>query len=136
MPEYFGDMEIGDLLRQSILVPGSSKYEIFSDSKRQEFIFHLFKFLVGGGPLCQYEDTLQPYLDATKLVYKDVVAACKDPQTGKAMTYSQVYQLTDIVTSENSNLFLSKKYPQVNTCYLSIDKFRRTITILYSTCPS
>lgn len=51
----------------------SEKYEIFSQADREEFLFCLFKHLCLGGALCQYEDVLNPYLETTKLIYKDLV---------------------------------------------------------------
>ena len=51
----------------------SDNYEMFSDEQRNEFIFLLFRHLCLGGAVCQYEDTVQPYLDATKAIYKDLI---------------------------------------------------------------
>ena len=56
-----------------LLLEDSEHYDLYSDTEREEFLFCLFKHLCLGGELCQYEDDLQPYLDATKLLYKDLV---------------------------------------------------------------
>lgn len=48
------------------------EYNVYSNETRQEFIFRIFQMLVLGGVLCQYEDTLQPYLDVTKKLYKSL----------------------------------------------------------------
>lgn len=56
-----------------LLMPDSDHYDIYSESERSEFIFRLFRHLCLGGAICQYEDTVQPYLDATKAIYKDLV---------------------------------------------------------------
>ncbi|KAM7084818.1 cilia- and flagella-associated protein 300 isoform 2-T2 [Molossus nigricans] len=64
---------ISDELRKVLLVEDSEKYEIFSQPDREEFLFCLFKHLCLGGALCQYEDVLNPYLETTKLIYKDLV---------------------------------------------------------------
>jgi len=56
-----------------LLMSDSDNYGIFSDEERDEFLFLLFRHLCLGGAVCQYEDTVQPYLDATKALYKDLV---------------------------------------------------------------
>lgn len=56
-----------------ILDEESNEYNLFSPEEKEEFIFRLFEFLVLGGSLCQYEDELQPYLETTKKIYKDIV---------------------------------------------------------------
>ena len=55
----------------------SDNYDIFNESDRKEFLFHLFKHLCLGGEVCQFEDNVQIYLDFTKLLYKDLVRCVK-----------------------------------------------------------
>ena len=58
---------------QMILSEDCINFESFSDDDRNELMFKLFKTFVIGGPICQYEDNVQPYLDITKSFYKDLV---------------------------------------------------------------
>ena len=58
---------------QMLLLEDSDHYDGYSDSEREEFLFRLFKHVCLGGAVCQYEDTVQPYLDVTKSLYKDLV---------------------------------------------------------------
>lgn len=51
----------------------SDHYDLFSQLDRQEFLFCLFKHLCIGGSLCQFEDVVDPYLETTKALYKDLV---------------------------------------------------------------
>lgn len=51
----------------------SEEYNLYSKEERNEFMFQIFQILVLGGILCQYEDTLEPYLDVTKNIYKDLI---------------------------------------------------------------
>jgi len=51
----------------------SEEYNLYSEDERNEFVFRIFQMLVLGGTLCQFEDTLQPYLDVTKSIYKDLI---------------------------------------------------------------
>ena len=58
---------------QCLLLEDSDNYDIFSEADRQEFLFVLFKHLCLGGAVCQYEDDIKPYMETTKLIYKDLV---------------------------------------------------------------
>ena len=51
----------------------SDNYDIYSTKERNEFIFRLFKHLCIGGVVCQYEDSIQSYIDVTKSIYKELV---------------------------------------------------------------
>ncbi|CAG2057418.1 unnamed protein product, partial [Timema podura] len=72
---------ITDELRKMLLDEDSSNYKLISKSDRNEFIFCLFQAICLGGQWCQYEDSIKPYLDITKLIYKDLVSVQKDPAT-------------------------------------------------------
>lgn len=56
-----------------LLDEDSDKYSLYTEDERKEFVFRIFQMLVLGGMLCQFEDTLQPYLDITKSIYKNLV---------------------------------------------------------------
>lgn len=51
----------------------SEEYSLYSEDERNEFVFRIFQMFVLGGTLCQFEDALQPYLDITKSIYKDLI---------------------------------------------------------------
>ncbi|KZC06100.1 PREDICTED: uncharacterized protein C11orf70 homolog [Dufourea novaeangliae] len=76
------DMEIenfliSDRLRGMLLDEECPEYNLYSKDDRDEFIFRIFQMLVLGGTLCQYEDILDPYLDITKTIYKDLIRVQK-----------------------------------------------------------
>lgn len=48
-------------------------YYLVGREERGEFLFRLFKHLCLGGELCQHEDTIDPYINTTKKVYKDLI---------------------------------------------------------------
>lgn len=74
MDEYYESFIVSDELRKCLLMPEFPSYDaVFSNADRQEFIFHVFKALCLGGRLCQFEDEIEPYLDCTKKLYKDLV---------------------------------------------------------------
>lgn len=71
--EIYEEIQVADELRAALLLEDSEQYCTFSEADRQEFLFRLFKLLVLGGQMCQYEEQLQPYLDQTKSLYKSLV---------------------------------------------------------------
>ncbi|XP_076238505.1 cilia- and flagella-associated protein 300 [Calliopsis andreniformis] len=68
---------VSDNLRGMLLDEECPEYDLYAKDEREEFIFRIFQMLVLGGMLCQYEDTLDPYLDTTKLLYKDLIRVQK-----------------------------------------------------------
>ncbi|KAJ3273856.1 hypothetical protein HDV01_003834 [Terramyces sp. JEL0728] len=127
LDEYYESFLIGDELRKCLLMPEFKLYDTFSPADRKEFIFHVFKALCLGGKLCQYEDELEPYLYATKNIYKDLIAVSK-AESGRLHVASLVYEITDIESSV-SPLF-PIRHPQ-NFCYVSIDPLRRQVNVFY-----
>ncbi|KAF5906964.1 baculoviral IAP repeat-containing protein 2-like isoform X1, partial [Clarias magur] len=69
-----------DELRMMLLEEESDKYHVVSQCDRKEFLFRLFKHMVLGGELCQYEDVISPYIEMAKNMYKDLVSAPADLQ--------------------------------------------------------
>ncbi|XP_053972571.1 cilia- and flagella-associated protein 300-like [Hylaeus volcanicus] len=72
------DMEVNgflvsDNLRGMLLDNECPEYNLYLKDERNEFIFYIFQMLVLGGAICQYEDSLDPYLNITKAIYKDLI---------------------------------------------------------------
>ncbi|KAJ3284669.1 hypothetical protein HK104_009823 [Borealophlyctis nickersoniae] len=128
LDSYHDPFLIADELRKCLLMPSEPCYAAFSDEDRRELIFHLFKALCLGGRLCQYEDDLEPYLETTRKIYKDLVSVTKDAKTGKLRVASHVYKINNLDTAV-SPLF-PIKHPQ-NFCYVSVDPLRRHVTVFY-----
>ena len=145
---YYESFLISDELRKCLLMPEEPCYHAFSSDDRKEFIFHVFKALCLGGRLCQFEDFVEPYMECTKLIYKDLVrwvqlfwekerkkidervfrSVTKNPATGKLQVASQVYKITNAASSV-SPLF-PIEHPQ-NFMYVSIDPVRRYVNVWY-----
>ncbi|XP_075448549.1 cilia- and flagella-associated protein 300 isoform X3 [Ascaphus truei] len=94
LDEYFDDFPISDELRKVLLLDDTDKFDIFSQSDREEFLFHLFKHLCLGGALCQFEDVIDPYLQTTKSIYKDLMSVQKDPETKQIHIISTVFKVS------------------------------------------
>ncbi|KAI8903806.1 hypothetical protein EDD86DRAFT_195377 [Gorgonomyces haynaldii] len=128
LDEYYEGFLVADELRKCLLMPEFETFDYFSKEDRKEFIFHVFKALCLGGRLCQYEDSIQDYLLATKLVYKDLITVTRDPATKQLRVASLVFKINH-VESTVSPLFPSE-HPQ-NFCYVSIDPLKRHCNVFY-----
>ncbi len=125
--EYVDDIQISDKLKQSLLLEESESYCTFNEEIRKEFLFHIFKRIVIGGSLCQYEDSVYEYLNMTKSFYKDLVSASKDPESKEIYIRSTVVEINEI---EKQNLFRIKNHPQ-NFFYVIIDPYQRCVHLWY-----
>ncbi|XP_042538929.1 cilia- and flagella-associated protein 300-like isoform X1 [Dipodomys merriami] len=120
---------VSDELRKVLLMEDSEKYEVFSQPDRDEFLFCLFKHLCLGGSLCQYEDTLKPYLETAKLLYKDLVSVRKHPQTKKIQITSSVFKVT---AYDSAGLcYPSRKNHEQTFSYFVVDPVKRHVNVLY-----
>lgn len=70
--DYLDDIQISDLLKQSLLKEESEYYCLLNEEVRNELLFHIFKRIAVGGSLCQYEDTVNEYIEMTKKFYKGI----------------------------------------------------------------
>jgi len=125
--QYVEDITVSDKLKQSLLIEDSEPYGIFSQDLRDEFLFHIFKRIVVGGSLCQYEERIEPYLEMTKDFYKDIVSAAKEPETGKIYIRSVPVEILSI---EKSSLYRNQFHPQ-NFFYVVIDPYQRYVHLWY-----
>ena len=124
---YLEDITISDKLKQCLLLEDSEYYSIYDENERNEFLFHIFKRIVTGGSLCQYEDHVQPYLEMTKCFYKDIVSAAKDPETREIYIRSVP---VEIFTIEKAKLYKKDFHPQ-NFFYVIIDPYQRYVHLWY-----
>ena len=125
--QYVEDITVSDKLKQALLIEESEPYAVFSQDQRDEFLFHIFKRIVIGGSLCQYEDRIDPYLNMTKAFYKDIVSAAKEPETGKIYIRSIPVEILSI---EKTSLYKNKYHPQ-NFFYVIIDPYQRYVHLWY-----
>uniref|UniRef100_A0A2K6UTE6 Cilia- and flagella-associated protein 300 n=1 Tax=Saimiri boliviensis boliviensis TaxID=39432 RepID=A0A2K6UTE6_SAIBB len=112
-----------------LLVEDSEKYEVFGQPDREEFLFCLFKHLCLGGALCQYEDVINPYLETTKLIYKDLVSVRKNPQTKKIQITSFVFKVTAYDSA--GMCYPSTKNHEQTFSYFIVDPIKRHLHVLY-----
>ncbi|XP_051537002.1 cilia- and flagella-associated protein 300-like [Myxocyprinus asiaticus] len=118
-----------DELRMILLEEDSDNYHIISPSNRQEFLFRLFKHLVLGGELCQYEDIIDPYIETGKIIYKDLVSVQKDPDTKEISVVSTILKVS--AYDRDGLCYPSATENEQTFAYLCIDPFKRHVYVLY-----
>jgi len=131
-PDILDGMKVEDELRRCLLSEESENFSIFNEDDRAEFIFNLFKSLVIGGPLCQYEDQIEPYFETTKSIYKDLVSVKQSG--GQKSIRSKIFQLQILNSRDGSESIFQpggkvSRHPQTS-CFVIIDPFCRHITLL------
>jgi len=128
--ETYEGILISDELRKMILSEDCINFEVFSDDDRLELMFRLFKMFVIGGPICQYEDNIDPYLNITKSLYKDLVCVQKNPNSEELIVISKVVQLSIVNEEKKKQVFPSGENEQ-NFAFLIIDPLKRHAHLLH-----
>lgn len=126
--EYFEDFVISDELRKVLLLEEAETYPIFSDADRNEFIFLIFKHLCLGGQVCQYEDDINPYLETTKIIYKDLLSVHKDPTTKKLQVGSVVLKVS-AQDEDGSQVYPSLTPHDQSFAYMCINPLKRHVYV-------
>lgn len=100
LEEVIEGVPVGDRLSDALVNPESENAGLFDESTEQrELLFRIFKHVVVGGSVCQYEDDARPYLNAARDLYKDLVTVGKDPSTGKVAVQSHAYSIKGLVAA-------------------------------------
>lgn len=66
LEESYNGYQISNKLQEMLVNEDSENFCLFSEKERDEFLFQLFRHLVIGGSLNQYEDTVEPYLEVSR----------------------------------------------------------------------
>ncbi|KAM9497891.1 cilia- and flagella-associated protein 300 [Salvelinus alpinus] len=115
-----------DLLRQMLQEDGSEEYGVM---ERREFLFLLFKHVTLGGELCQYEDTINPYIDTTRTIYRDLVSVQKNPENKEISVVSTVIKVFALDAS--GVCYPAREKEEQSFSYLIVDPFRRHVYVFY-----
>lgn len=51
----------------------SEHASVYHNEEKNEFLFKLFKHFCIGGELCQHEDYVEPYINMSRNIYKDLI---------------------------------------------------------------
>lgn len=128
---YIDDLQLADELGNALVDEESEHYTLFDDDDRDEFLFRVFRHCCIGGGMCQFEDAIAPYLDATKKIYKDMLAVRKNDETGKIEIVSQVFDIRAVKCQEKTapSLFLTKS--PYSFCYVVLNPVKRQVVLWY-----
>ncbi|EKX45155.1 hypothetical protein GUITHDRAFT_163320 [Guillardia theta CCMP2712] len=126
--EFVDDLVLSDELHKLLVQEESDHYEEFSEEERKELIFHIFKALVVGGGTCQFEDSIDAYMDVTKDMYKDLVKVSKS-QTHKLQVTSIPYLITKV--DADFELFPSHANPSFSFFLAIVEPLQRKIFVWY-----
>lgn len=119
---------IQDKLRAAMCKRDTDEWDSIPEHMRKELLFGIFRHLVLGGSMCQWEDHVEPYLATTKLLYKDLVKARKNPDNGQIEITTQAYQVANL---EGAGKLFPADYAPNNWCLLLIDPVPRQVTYYY-----
>lgn len=126
--EDYEDIPIDDELRKLLLLEDSDYYSLYDDKERSEFLFRIFTHVCIGGPICQFEDDIKPYLDVTRMLYKDLVSVVKDRSTSEIQAISQVFKLS--IKHGDRRAFPGSVDHLQNFCYLVVDPSKKNVKIV------
>ncbi|KXS16210.1 hypothetical protein M427DRAFT_302666 [Gonapodya prolifera JEL478] len=121
---------LSDLLRLCLFDETSDEYATYTASERDEMLFRVFRHVVGGGRLCQYEDEVGEYVGVARKVYRELVSVTKNTSTTPPTL--SIPTLCYTVTSLETSLapLFPMRHPQ-NFCYVTVDPARRVVTVWY-----
>ncbi|PNF36250.1 C11orf70-like protein [Cryptotermes secundus] len=127
--EEIDNYTVADELRNVLLNHDCHNYKLISEAHREEFLFRLFKHLCLGGQWCQYEDNIKPYINTTKILYKDIIRVQKHPAT-KEVTITSIVLKVVARGSDGIAYFPRNPENEQNFAYLIVDPYNRQITTL------
>lgn len=130
MDDQRDGFQVSDNLRQLLLCDDSENAELYSEEEKAEFLWLIFQHLCLGGACCQFEDSLEPYLDTAKKIYKEMLSVQKNTSSGNIEVSSVVYRIKSI-ESQSGTISLFPKPSRNNFCYISVDPLRRVVRFWY-----
>lgn len=126
---YVEGFPVQDMLREMLLSEESENSELFSKEDKHQLLYRLLEHLVLGGPMCQFEEELEPYLETLKRIYKGLLSVRKNAATGKVEVTSVVYKVMAVEGLDDWQLFPA--HSRQNFCYVIVDVMRRQCTVWY-----
>lgn len=129
MDDTIDGFQVSDNLRDMLLTEASDNAGLYSEEEQSEWLWRVFRHLSLGGACCQFEDSLEPYLEATKKIYKGMLSVHKAPDTGKVEIASMVYEIRGWQSEAGISLFPGRS--RNNFMYVTIDPVRRLCKVWY-----
>eukprot|EP00611_Tribonema_gayanum_P005481 TRINITY_DN14717_c0_g1_i1.p1 TRINITY_DN14717_c0_g1~~TRINITY_DN14717_c0_g1_i1.p1 ORF type:complete len:271 (-),score=51.74 TRINITY_DN14717_c0_g1_i1:39-821(-) len=132
MEETVSGMTVGDRLRDALVNPDSDDAHAFDKNKKAELLYHVFKALVLGGAMCQPEDRLEPYLDATKRLYKDVVCVFRAKDDPAIQVASHAFVINAVEWTAAGPRLFEVDSPH-NACLVVVTPRKGQVVMLHKT---
>ncbi|BET03062.1 chromosome 11 open reading frame 70 [Nesidiocoris tenuis] len=130
LDEYVDGMLLQENLRQMLVLDEHKSADLYTPAEKQQFIFRLFKHVCLGGAYYQRSDKLEPYLDLTKCLYKELINVDKLPGKNELRVRSFVLQV--VAYSANGDPLIPSDPDHVQDfLYLIIDPVKRQVAALY-----
>lgn len=128
MEEKIRGFLIANKVQDMLVNEDSENYGLFTEAEQGEFLFRLFRHLVLGGSVNQYDDTMELYLESLKRLYKELLSVQRNA-AGQIEVASFVYEVQSAQFESGASLF---PFSQPNCfCYVAVDPLRRYCTVLY-----
>eukprot|EP00775_Hariotina_reticulata_P005382 gene5382-5617_t len=125
------NMKVSDELRKLLLCDDSVHATLYGCEDQQQLLWRLFRLLCLGGPCCQFEDQLPPYLEATKRLYKALLSVQRSASTSEAEVTSLVWEVTSWESEAGISPFPCSRN---SICLVAVDTRRRVVKVLYHAC--
>ena len=76
----------------------------------------------------QFDQSITEYMEATKLLYKDLISVAKDEATDEIKPMSMVFKVNSVTTSNGTNLPTTEQHPQ-NLFFISVDPLKWHVNV-------
>lgn len=152
--DVYDGVTVGDAVREMLVNECSENEHVFDEDEKREFLFHVFRRVAVGGymnqvgamhtvpgasspagshspcpcPVCRYqwEEVIQPYLDATKALYKSIVSVYRGRRSGAIEVASLAFQ---VLGADGVRLFPAEE--NNSFAYLVVDPRNRRVAFWY-----
>ncbi|CAH1403688.1 unnamed protein product [Nezara viridula] len=120
---------IDDNILAMILIEEHDLYNLYSISDRNEFLFNIFKHIYLGGEWCQRDFNIQPYLQTTKDIYKELMSVERVEGSSDIRVRSVVFKVI-AYQEDGKPLCPTAPFHVQNFIYLIVDPFKRQVSVL------
>lgn len=96
-----------------------------SESARGELLFALFDMLAKGGSMSQPDLELQPYLDVTKALYRDLATVYRRAKDNEVAISTVAYEC-------GGGFFFDEERP-LQRCFVLVEPKKKTTVVVHST---
>lgn len=131
MEVYKNGIYISNKLKMMLFEDECEEYFLYNEDERAEFMFRLLQHFSIGGQWCQDDVVVEPYLDAIKYIYKDLLSVEKIPESGMQIS-SKMYQVVAFDSNDTALFPKEIKSPiPYSFAYLVVNPKSRTVALFF-----